>query len=49
MFVGIIWRDHGNQNGNCYSILRGKFGHYPPIVENQMEKKMENEKESRVI
>ena len=54
--LGLYW-ENGEANGNYYSVLGlyydsgnyGIWGHYPPIMENQMEKKMENEMESGIV
>ena len=47
--------DNGKENGNYYSIIGmilwvvGLGYLLPPIMENQMEKKMENEMETGVV
>ena len=46
--LGIYW-DNGKENGNYYSILELYWGYIGVIMENHMEKKMENEMETGII
>ena len=49
-----LYRDNGKENGNYYIIIGYILGLYysvgtTPIMENQMDKKMENEMETGII
>ena len=43
-----LYRDNGKETGNYYLGL-GLRVYHPPIMENQMEKKTENEMETGII